>query len=173
MVTKTKMIHDFTQTELHAIYENNENLFLRLLEDWWANDGCAITKDNYEELRDKYIDLAKPDSFTDEKSVFGKLQEASNNPTFHNDYFCLYTDVDYKMFCPSYPDKCCGCEQNSREYMSFIEVIYRKSDGRRVEASYHYNINGREKTISLSTCCLAEKLDKPSGFYCTYCGEEN
>lgn len=161
-----------TQTELWAIHDNNDVLFLSLLQDW-CNGEYMLCKDNFEELRDKFIDAAKPDDFEDEISAFGELQKTPLAPDFHDKYYCLYTEVEDKTFCPSVPDKCSGCEQNSREYMSFIEVIYDKKTGKRVEASYHTNINDREKVYSLSTCCLADKRDEPSGFYCVECGEEN
>lgn len=160
----------YTQTELWAIYENNEPLFHTLLQEW-CNGEYILCKDNYEDLRDKFIDHAEPDDLENEVDAFGELQGVP--PGFRDNYFCLYTEIYDKMFCPSTPDKCAGCERNSPQHMSYIEIIYRKSDAQRVEASYNYSFMGRRKQISLSTCCLDELIDLPSGFYCRTCNEEN
>lgn len=147
-------------------------LFMDLLIDWKADTNFC--KEDYDLWTERFIDDAEPDDFTNEIDTFGKLQETPNED-FHKEYFCLYTEVENKYFCPSYPDKCNGCERSDRKDMDFIEVIYRKSDGKRVEANWYYanDWTNNHKYYSLSTCCLAAITDLPSGFYCSDCGEDN
>jgi hypothetical protein len=112
-------------------------------------------------------DLA--DGFETEMAVFGSEQFISED--YHSKYQTLYTEVGARKFCPC-PDKCSGCERMPRQNMDFIEVVYSKHSGLRVEAEYHSFNFGRSKTETVSTCCLAESIDRPSGFYCRECQEE-
>jgi hypothetical protein len=162
----------FTQTELEAIAEHNPVLFHSFLSNW-CEDREYLTEDNFDVLSRKFIDHAEPDDFQNEINTFGKLEETPSNPDFHKFFYCLYTEVEGNKFCPdaSWDNKCKGCEFDEPKNASYVEVIYSKETGKRVEASY-WTPNLRMKQ-NVSKCCLVDLRDEPSGFYCTGCGEES
>jgi hypothetical protein len=139
------------RTELVQIAETNPELFNSML-DKWAKSGEELAntprnRHNFESLVEAFLSTAEMDELKTEEDVFGHLRGTDE---FNEMYFCLYTDVS----------------DDKKEY---VEIVYRKRDGAKIQAQYYTPT----RILSLSTCCLAVTIDRPSGFYCEECGEEN
>ncbi len=162
-----------TQTEMYAMLDNNEAMFMTELQDW-ANGEHMLCKDNYDLLSTKFIETFEADELENEVDAFGSLQETPNAPDFHSKFYCLYELHSSKKFCPdtTQDNTCTGCEVQSREYMDFVERIYSKETCELVEASYHSFNFGRSKQENLSLCCLAPLHVTDACDYCTECREQ-